>query len=148
MSDDYPDALVSESDAPEAESPAPKKKRRSSTSPTVRTLAECRKRGWIAEVAERFVRFPPPGHRIDLFGCIDIIALTDNGTLGIQACPGSTHAAHRTKILEEPRANEWLARNNRLELWSWAKQGARGKRKRWTLRVETYAEMVAAQESA
>jgi hypothetical protein len=26
----------------------------------------------------------------------------------------------------------------RLELWSWAKQGARGKAKRWTLRVEAF----------
>lgn len=137
---EYPDALAIEPDAPEAEEPAPRKKRKASTSPTARTLAECRKRGWPAGVVERFVHFPPPGHRVDLFGCIDIVALTDSGTLGIQASPGSVHAAHRTKILAEPKAREWLARNNRLELWSWAKRrpGGPGTRERWTLRVEVF----------
>lgn len=71
-----PDALVIESDAPEAEEPAPRKKRKSSTSPTQRTLAECKKRGWTAGVVERHIPFPKPqGTKIDLFGVIDIVAI-------------------------------------------------------------------------
>lgn len=156
---EHPDALVIDSDAPEAEEAAPAKKRRKGTSPTARTLAECRKRQWPAGVVEKFVRFPPPGHHVDLFGVIDIVAIVTEldtatsyalgdepprkatSTLGIQACAGGNgdHARRRAKILAEPRARQWLEAGNRLELWSWAKQGARGKAKRWTLRVEVFA---------
>jgi len=146
------DALVIESDAPEAEEASPAKpKRKKSTSPTARTLAECRKRGWPAGVVEKFVRFPPPGHHVDLFGVIDLVALVvvhtegkpdvmARGVLGIQACAGGNgdHARRRAKILAEPRAKQWVEAGNRLELWSWSKQGAAGKRKLWTLRVEAF----------
>lgn len=161
-----PDALVIESDAPEAEEPTPapkatpKAKRKKSTSPTQRTLAELRKRGWPAGVVEKFVRFPPPGHHVDLFGVLDVVAITTEvasmahplgeepprkgtGTLGIQACAGGDHGRRRAKILAESRARLWVEAGNRLELWSWSARGAKGKRKLWTLRVETYAEMVA-----
>lgn len=135
---------------------APKKKRKKTTSPTARTLAECRKRHWPAEVVEKFVRFPPPGHRVDLFGVLDIVAIVTTdpvvqvgvATLGIQACVGDSHAARRDKILAEPRARQWVEAGNRLELWSWSKRGRGGKRKLWTLRVETYEEMRAAASEA
>lgn len=129
------------------------KKRRKSTSPTARTLAECRKRGWVAQNVEQFVRFPPPGHRLDLFGVIDIVAVVPvaavaaaclKRTIGIQATASAAHHAHRRdKILAEPRAREWVDAGNGLELWSWSQRGAKGKRKLWQLRVETYAEMQA-----
>jgi len=140
---------------------APKAKRKKGTSPTARTLAECRKRKWPAGVVEKFVRFPPPGHHVDLFGVLDVVAIVTEldtatsyllgteaprkgcGTLGIQACAGGDHGRRRAKILAEPRARQWVEAGNRLELWSWAKQGARGKQKRWVLRCETYQEMVA-----
>lgn len=129
---------------------APKKKRKASTSPTARTLAEARKRGWIAQVVERW---NPHAHvRQDLFGVIDLIAIVpqvdrdgngwpDPGSiLGIQATVNRSgqHAAHRAKILAEPRARAWVEAGGRLELWTWAMQGAAGTRKRWTLRVEAF----------
>ncbi|HKP06398.1 MAG TPA: hypothetical protein VJU58_04020 [Microbacterium sp.] len=132
---------------------APKKKRRKSSSTyNSRTLVECRKRGWIAGVVERTIPFPKPrGTKIDLFGVIDVVAVDLSAplgqrTIGIQSTSGGTggsHSPHRAKILAEPRARDWVAAGNRLELWSWAKQGARGQRKRWLLRVETYEQMVA-----
>lgn len=125
-----------------------RKKRKASMSPTSRTLAECRKRGWIAQNVEQFVRFPPPGHRLDLFGVIDIIAIVPAGavaamglrmTVGIQATASAAHHAHRRdKILAEPRAKAWVEAGNGLELWSWSKRGDQGKRKLWTLRVEAF----------
>jgi hypothetical protein len=126
----------------------PKKKRKKSTPLTARTLAECRKRGWMAGVVERRIPFPKPqGTKFDLFGVIDIIVVQPGqlGSLGIQATAniGGHHAKHRDKILAEPRARIWIEAGNRLELWSWAKQGGRDSRKLWTLRVETYAEMLA-----
>jgi hypothetical protein len=121
-----------------------KKKRKKTLSPTARSLAECRKRGWTAGVVEKFVRFPPPGHLVDLFGVIDIIAITPNGILGIQATSGSHHSDRRTKILAEPRAKEWTSGPYRglFELWTWSKKGDRGKRKTWQLRVETYDQIL------
>lgn len=126
------------------------KKRHKSTSPTARTLAECRKREWPAGVVEKFVRFPPPGHHVDLFGVIDVVAIVcepaagwsvGTSTIGIQACAGGNgdHSRRRAKILAEPRARQWVEAGNRLELWSWSKRGDRGKRKLWALRVERFA---------
>lgn len=139
--------------ADEATTPE-RKKRRKGTSPTARTLAECRKRGWDAQVVER----PWNKHTkktLDLFGVIDLIAIVPpvnplvppvagdaSGILGIQATTGAHHADRREKILAETRARKWVDAGGRLELWTWSMTGACGKRKRWTLRVETYAEMV------
>jgi hypothetical protein len=123
--------------------PPPKKRRKKSTSPTQRTLAECRKRGWIAQVVEQTI--PRVFIKRDLFGCIDIVAITPTGIVGIQASAGTRksggggdHATHRTKILAEPRIRAWLAAGARFELWSWS-WVLRGKSKAWTLREERFA---------
>jgi hypothetical protein len=102
-------------------------------SPTQRTLAECRKRGWTAAVVERWN--PHAKIRQDLFGCIDILALTPDGILAIQACAGASHAARLTKCQSEPRTNAWLACGGLFQVWSWSKRGERGKRKLWALRT-------------
>ncbi len=104
------------------------------TSPTQHTLAECRKRGYVVQVVEHWNGFSR--RRVDLFGVIDIVAITPDGLLGIQACAGSSHAARRTKILGESRALRWIQAGGAMEVWSWAKRGDRGARKLWTLRVE------------
>lgn len=103
-------------------------------SPTQRTLKECRDRGWVAAVVEKWN--PHARIRQDLFGCIDILAITPTGIMGIQACAGSSHAARKTKALAEPRLNAWLGAGCVFEVWSWSKRGARGKRKTWALREE------------
>lgn len=144
----------------------PAKKRRKGTSPNARSLAECRRRGWVADITERHSPFPKPhGKKHDFLGVIDLIAIVPpercdsagcehighvryapGATLGIQACSdgrtgaggrGSDLAARRAKILAEPRARAWVEASNRLEIWAW---GARvhGKGKRWTLRVEVF----------
>lgn len=143
------------------------KKRRKGTSPTQRTLAELRKRGWTAQVVER------PWNRhtkrtLDLFGVLDVVALIPprdmapprgctlspvGAILGIQATTGAHHADRRTKILAEPRAADWVAAGGRLELWTWSQRagqrqdGSKSARPKWALRVETYAEMLAASEA-
>jgi hypothetical protein len=106
-------------------------------SPSARSIAECRERGWLADVVERRV------HRFvtkDYLGCIDIIAVTDTGILGIQATGGGNSSHRRDKILAEPRMRRWLAAGARLEIWNWEKRGARGKRKLWQLRVVEISE--------
>lgn len=124
------------------------KRRKSRATYSARTITECRRRGWLAGNVERRIPFPKPqGTTIDLFGVIDIIALdlsapVGQRTIGIQTTSGGTsgsHSPHRAKMLAEPRMLDWIAAGNRLELWSWAKQGARGKAKRWRLRCERFA---------
>lgn len=143
MSDDEPDPLEDARQEELSAIPVERKKRKKAVPTTARTLAECRRRGWIAGVVERRIPFPRPrGTKLDLFGVIDVVAISpgEKGAIGIQSTAniGGHHAKHRDKILAEPRARAWVESENRLELWTWAKQGARGKVKRWTLRVEVF----------
>jgi hypothetical protein len=105
------------------------------SSPTQRTLAECKKRGWVAAIVEKWN--PHARIRQDLFGVIDILAITPSGILGIQACAGSSHSARAEKCRAEPRVSAWLGAGASLAVWSWSKRGARGKRKLWALREES-----------
>lgn len=106
------------------------------SSPTQRTLAECRKRDWTVQVVERFN--PHARVRVDLFGVLDLVALTaDSAILGIQACAAASASARRAKIDDEPRARRWIECGGRLEVWSWGKRSSagRGSRKTWQLTV-------------
>lgn len=114
-------------------------------SPTQRSLAHLRKQGYTCAVVEKW---NPHAHiRQDLFGCIDIVALSvirlDQGTvgdiLGIQATSATNLAARRTKSLAEPRLRTWLEAGGSFWLHAWSKKGARGKRKLWTLTEEEIA---------
>jgi hypothetical protein len=120
------------------------------TSPTQRSLEHARARGWSAGVVERWLE--APGIRKDLWGCIDLIVLDDQPRpILVQACAGSSHAARAAKArltisgaeakttTEKDNARalqKWLMRGDRIEVWSWSKRGARGKRKLWELRRE------------
>jgi hypothetical protein len=104
-------------------------------SPTKRTLDRLTELGFCSQVVERWN--PYAKRRIDLFNFTDIVAIhADAGVYFIQACAGASHAARRTKILTEPKATIAAKAGIRIEVWSWAKQGARGERKVWTLRRE------------
>lgn len=108
------------------------------SSPTARSLAEARDLGYEAEVVEKTIRIP--GGRTfkrDLFGVIDILAVSATETLGIQASDGSNHSHRREKALESKKLAVWLAGPaRRFEVWTFRKGGARGKRKTWVLRRE------------
>lgn len=130
--------------------PPTKKKRKKPTPLSRRALDEMRKRGWTAQVVEKWNSHAKV--RIDLFGVIDIVAIAPPDEqhdrpriVGIQVTDGTSHSKHRDKIVAEPRALEWFKAGGRLELWSYSKRGDAGKRKLWTLRVETYAQMAEAQ---
>ena len=99
------------------------------TSPTKRTLAELRSRGYTCQVVEHWNPFAR--QRVDLFGGIDICALAPGVTLGVQCTTADHLAARVTKLCAEPRIRNWLEAGNRLEAWGWSKKGPRGKRKTW-----------------
>lgn len=106
--------------------------------PTARTLRRLRELGFTAAVVER--RIPGRFITIDLFGVADIVAMYPGfGILLVQTTSGANHAARRNKAMAEPRLQTWLECGGRFELWSWAKQGERGRRKLWTLRREEIA---------
>jgi hypothetical protein len=104
-------------------------------SPTKRSLDFLRKTGFMAAVVERWNMHAKI--RQDVFGFGDILASREGvGILLIQATSASNHAARMNKIRIEPRALQWLLAGGRIEVWSWAKRGARGEPKRWELRRE------------
>jgi hypothetical protein len=117
-----------------------RKKPKKPFSANAKTLEQCRKLGWHAQTVEQTV--PKTFIKRDLFGVIDIIAVTNGEPahpariLGIQATSGRHHSARVAKIIAEPRARAWVDAGGLLEVWTWEKQGARGKRKLWTLRRE------------
>lgn len=101
-------------------------------SPTQRTLALLRKEGWDAQVVERWI--PQTKRRLDLFGCIDIVACKPGVIMGVQATSASHHNHRVIKSLNEPRLKSWLYGGGRFEVWSWAKKGKKGQRKLWQVR--------------
>ena len=120
------------------------------TSPTQQTLRECRRRGWSACIVERWIA--PARQRVDAFGFGDVLAVDPEtpDTYLIQACITGHVLDRAAKILGKPEGDDeralrradrivadataWLAAGNRIVVWGWAKRGARGKRKLWTLR--------------
>lgn len=123
-----------------------------SDSPTSRTLAECRRRGWTAQVVERWLpgtrknretgtlERTPYGTRKDLFGLGDILALDGQpGSLLIQACAGGDAAKRAAKVRDLPELRAWLDAGNRFEVWAWREAwiatSERHKAKRWGVRV-------------
>lgn len=97
-------------------------------SPMARTLEWLRDHSIQAQVVERRI---PHGHTtIDLFGCIDIVAL-DGQILGIQTTTGDHHAERVDKARSEPRIVMWIICGGRFEVWSWRKSE---KTSRWVRR--------------
>lgn len=95
--------------------------------PTARTLEKCRELGWEAEVVERWLPFSKV--RKDLFGFIDIVAITPHGILGIQTTSRSNVSARMRKITEQHAATlrDWKAAGGHIEVWGWGKMARRDK---------------------
>lgn len=107
----------------------------SSISPTQRSLKLLRAEGYTAQVVEHWNSFAM--RRIDLFGCIDIVAVRADlpGVLGVQ-CTSATNAAARLKKASEcPALKVWLLAGNRFEVHAHGKRGPRGLRKVWTCNI-------------
>lgn len=105
-----------------------------SGTPTQRTLQRLRKEGWTAAVTERWNHFSKV--RQDLFGFCDVIAVKPGqGVLMVQCTSTANKSARVKKIQSLPAAVVCLEAGCRVEAWGWAKRGARGKAKKWTLSV-------------
>jgi hypothetical protein len=97
-------------------------------SPTARTLKYLRELGASVRIVEHWNAFA--NRRVDLWGA-DLQVIQGRKLLGIQNTSGAHHAAHVTAAKANSEVYAWLATGNLFEVWSWAKHGARGKRKLW-----------------
>lgn len=107
-----------------------------------RTLELMRNNGLMAAVVEKYNHYS--GHREDLFGFLDVIALSDKeGIIGVQACGGSDWSSHLAKLTHERAipVRYWLDAGGRLFLIGWRKlkvvkkDGTKGKADRWVPRI-------------
>lgn len=116
--------------------------KKTTRSPSSRSLEALRKEWPLVAGVEKFVRFPPPGHSVDLFGFADILCCRGDWVLLVQVTSGNNHANRLDKVLFNPNADYWLQSPHRMiHVHSWRKAGERGKRKTWTLR-ETHVHRV------
>lgn len=97
------------------------------SSPTQRTLAHLRKQGYTADVVERWI--PRANVRKDLFGVIDVIAIGNGETLGVQ-CTSYPNVSSRVKKIEACDALPELRRSG----WRLLVHGWRKPKTRWEVR--------------
>jgi hypothetical protein len=107
-------------------------------SPTQRTQKKLRELGYQVQNCERKMPCTPAGYRgrlvtQDLWQIVDTWALGVDHDLLVQSTSGSNHNDRVKKALANEHLPLLLMRHD-FEVWSWAKRGARGKRKLWTLR--------------
>jgi len=106
------------------------------------TLAYLREHGWEAAKTEHWNHFAK--RRQDLFGFIDVLAVSDDHLLAIQCSDDAHHAEHRKKILGN-KAAKLLVFHMDIEIWSWGlkltgekrKDGKLNRRKEMTLRRDS-----------
>lgn len=92
--------------------------------PTSRSLKHLRDRGFAADVVERWI--PAAQVRRDLFGCIDIVALTKSGkVLWVQTTSASNMAARRDKLKDNEILPFLTMNGNRVLLHGWQKKNGR-----------------------
>lgn len=88
-------------------------------SPTQRTLAELKKRGYRCAIVERFNPFAKI--RQDLFGLVDVLALRDGETLAVQCTSGSNVSARVQKIAESEATPDLRKAGWKIFVWGWRK---------------------------
>lgn len=96
-------------------------------SPTQRSLADLKARGYEVAVVERWNAFAKI--RQDLFGWMDLLAfhVEEKTTVGIQTTTRDNMLSRKEKVLTNDLAYLWLAAGNRILIHGWAKRKERGK---------------------
>jgi hypothetical protein len=103
------------------------------SSPTQRTKKFLQDLGWTIGSTERWN--PHARIRQDLYGFIDLLAINDEETLGVQAT-ASAVANRVQKSKAQPHFQRWInGPNRRFIVIGWTLKGKMGKRKKYTPRI-------------
>jgi len=108
-----------------------------STPPMTKTYEYYKELGYICGNVEKYV--PKAKKKFDLFGIIDVVAISDVDTIGVQVCKAD-FAAHDKKILASENSPKWLQAGRRLVLIGWTKQKVKrgGKAMIYKSRIKEY----------
>lgn len=98
------------------------------SSPTQRSLAEMRKRGYLAGVVEKWI--PQVKRRSDLFGFIDILCVSESEVVAVQSTSRSNVASRVKKITEHENVAAVRKAGIRILVHGWGKNS----KGRWELR--------------
>lgn len=98
-----------------------------------RTLKALQAHGYIAAVVEKYDSFSGRTH--DLFGFLDVLAVGQGETLGIQVTSRSNMASRRRKIREAPELPVLFSAGWHVELWGFDQPD--GPRTLWRLKRES-----------
>ncbi len=93
------------------------------SSPTQRTLAEMRKRGFLCAVVEKFNSFTKT--RNDLFGFIDILCIAEGSIIGVQATSDDNLSKRVVKINTHENIAAVRASGIKILVQGWRKKGNR-----------------------
>lgn len=91
-----------------------------------RTMRRLEGRGYTCQVVESWNSFARV--RQDLFGILDILAVGQGRTLGVQVTSRTNVSSRVRKILDSPVLPELLAAGWTVEVWGWEKV-----KNRWVL---------------
>ena len=109
-----------------------KKKRKSKTSPTKRSLDYLRNRGWECAITEHWNPFAKI--RKDLFGFIDILCMNPaRGFLAVQTTAYPNGLARVKKIQGLDTSTAFLLAGGRIQIHEWKKV-----KNRWEVKVINY----------
>ena len=98
-------------------------------SPTQLSLDYLRSKGYLVEVVEKYNYFARI--RQDLWGFVDILAIGESLTLGVQTTSRSNMAARIAKISEHENWPAVLRAGWKMEVHGWAKNKAG----RWEVKI-------------
>ena len=87
--------------------------------PTQLSKAWCSVRGWPVDDSERRIAGKISK---DLFGMLDLVALSPEAIIGIQTTTAAHLAARRRKVAEARYASAWLLAGGRLLVHGWRKR--------------------------
>lgn len=105
-----------------------------SKSPAARSLALLRDEGWMAEVVEKWNSHGKV--RQDLFGFIDILAVKEGQTLGVQSTTSANFSARIKKVLGNPAFEILKKAGWIIEVHGWKKANGKWVCKRRELTLE------------
>lgn len=107
--------------------PIPLRRKKSSTSPTQRSLKHMRELGYTCAIVEHWNAFVR--RKQDLYGFIDVLCVKGDDIVGIQTTTGDNAAARVTKITEHENY-PLICKAIRIVVHGWRKNAAG----RWVLR--------------